>query len=129
MLIPANECATPKTLKINKMETNNVSKAAPSVDVPRLVSGSFTPGPWVWTEEQRILNSAHGEILGYAPFEGMWFARYNDQENAANARLIAAAPDLLEALQNLENDNGSIPDHAWKLCQRAISKAISSANA
>ena len=26
-----------KTLKINKMETNDVNKAAPSVDVPRLV--------------------------------------------------------------------------------------------
>jgi hypothetical protein len=46
----------------------------------------------------------------------------------ANAQLIAAAPDLLEALQNLENDDGSIPEHAWKLCQAAISKAISSAN-
>jgi hypothetical protein len=41
----------------------------------------------------------------------------------ANAKLIAAAPDLLEALENLENDDGQIPAHAWNLCQAAIAKA------
>lgn len=34
-----------------------------------------------------------------------------------------AAPLMLEALQNLENDAGQIPDHAWALCQQAIAKA------
>jgi len=53
----------------------------------------------------------------------------HDAEDEANARLIAAAPELLEALRNLENDDGSIPAHAWNLIQAAISKAISSANA
>lgn len=37
--------------------------------------------------------------------------------------LREAAPLMLEALQNLENDAGQIPDHAWKLCQQAIAKA------
>jgi hypothetical protein len=35
---------------------------------------------------------------------------------------------MLEALTNLENNDGGIPAHAWNLCQAAISKAISSAN-
>ena len=39
--------------------------------------------------------------------------------------LYAAAPDMLNALENLENDNGAIPDHAWRLVQEAISKAKS----
>jgi hypothetical protein len=43
---------------------------------------------------------------------------------AANARLIAAAPDMLEALLNLENDGGAnMPPSAWKLVQDAIQKA------
>jgi len=41
----------------------------------------------------------------------------------ADAHLIAAAPELYEALDNLENDDGSIPDHAWKLVQAALAKA------
>lgn len=41
----------------------------------------------------------------------------------ADARLIAASPDMLAALQNLENDDGSIPSHAWEMVQKAIAKA------
>jgi hypothetical protein len=40
-----------------------------------------------------------------------------------NAHLIAAAPDMLEALRNLENDDGSVPAHAWVMVQNAIAKA------
>ena len=34
-----------------------------------------------------------------------------------------AAPQLLEALENLENDDGAIPDHAWRKVQAAIAAA------
>lgn len=37
--------------------------------------------------------------------------------------LISAAPDMLEALQKLENDANTIPEHAWKLVKDAIEKA------
>jgi hypothetical protein len=47
----------------------------------------------------------------------------NKDEAEANFKLIAAAPDLLEACMNLENDNETIPKHAWDLIQNAIKKA------
>jgi len=46
-------------------------------------------------------------------------------EDHANGDLFAAAPDMLEALKNLENDDGSIPQHAWKMVKAAIAKAES----
>lgn len=36
---------------------------------------------------------------------------------------MAAAEDMFEALDNLENDDGSIPKHAWELVQKALAKA------
>ncbi len=58
---------------------------------------THTPGPWVWLTPLKELNSAHGKIFDYAYYEGMWFAAYNQEQDEANARLIAAAPDLLDA--------------------------------
>ncbi len=46
------------------------------------------------------------------------------EECEQNAKLFAAAPDLLEALQNLENDDGErMPATAWTMVQDAIAKA------
>jgi hypothetical protein len=58
-----------------------------------------TKGPWEWLGKPgcSILNSAHGEVLGYAAYEGLWPGRFDKVEDAANMRLIAAAPDLLGA--------------------------------
>ena len=39
------------------------------------------------------------------------------------ATMANAAPDMLAALENLESDDGAIPDHAWALVQQAIAKA------
>jgi hypothetical protein len=44
-------------------------------------------------------------------------------EAEKNAQLIAAAPDMLEALENIENDNNSIPDTIWNMIQSSIKKA------
>ena len=59
------------------------------------------------------------EVKHYKSFK----SDVNYSEGIANARLIAAAPDMLDALQNLENDDNSIPEHAWKLVKDAIAKA------
>jgi len=42
-----------------------------------------------------------------------------------NAKLIASAPEMLEALMDLENDNNSIPKPIWDKVQNAIKKALS----
>lgn len=47
----------------------------------------------------------------------------DSKEEEANARLIAAAPDLLEALENIENDDGHIPEKIWAMRNAAIAKA------
>ena len=45
-------------------------------------------------------------------------------QGEAHVQLILAAPKMLEALENLENDNGAIPDHAWKRIKDAIECAV-----
>jgi hypothetical protein len=58
-----------------------------------------TPGPWVVDPAVRqgftVYAPKEGFIVGTQDEEG----RYGAIESEANARLIAAAPDLLEALQ------------------------------
>jgi len=71
---------------------------------PTLDDG-HTPGPWVWGDNYRGLYGSGGEedeVLQYAPYDGLWLAYVNGRE--ANARLIAAAPELLKALKVLLNE-------------------------
>lgn len=107
----------------------------------------FTPGPWRWasdvrTGEQnrtalamRFLIAANGQ--GFAHTFGLIAEDGND---AANADLMAAAPDLLAALEACEEtmrlihnaagvlpQSAPMPEHstfgAWQLATAAISKA------
>jgi hypothetical protein len=76
----------------------------------------FTPGPWEMGDDFQVQTvDKHGYEIAEM--------RIDVPEYEANARLIAAAPDLLEALENLENDSGSIPDHAWQRVKAAIALA------
>ncbi|HHN5906570.1 TPA: hypothetical protein ACRRD7_000603 [Enterobacter hormaechei] len=91
-----------------------------------------TPGPWVASKTDRSIgpvsrddDQSYGMILpvAWVEFDG------NDAYQQANANLIAAASDLLEALQEMlnkaykQNWNDQYPDEVSK-AQAAISKAL-----
>ena len=84
-----------------------------------------TSGPWYYS------NYAVTFMLQDGPYyEDNLILSYDeafsaiDMETAeANAKLAAAAPELLEALQNIENDDNGIPTRIWEMRNAAIKKA------
>ena len=90
-----------------------------------------TPGPWEWEDGEYVLWAQGGrKIIDTAPYEGMWIVAENEE---ANARLIAAAPDLLEALDNLywlatENERLGVHKETYDKAQAAIAKATGQDN-
>jgi hypothetical protein len=88
------------------------------------MSAKHTPGPWIWGDDYRGLYGAgpNNEVLCHASYEGMWL-RYGPQQEA-NAHLIAAAPELLEAAQKaLDECCDLISTDAGRALQYAIAKA------
>lgn len=88
---------------------------------------SFTPGQWTY---QR---AAHDTVIDSNGIEVAWVSPLNgapDGESAANARLIAAAPDLLEACVELVDFFACLrPDQqsaleSFRKAKAAISKAL-----
>lgn len=87
-----------------------------------------TPGPW---EIKRHYDSCYKNISAQKHTElarVVWCMEDEDRspECEANAYLIAAAPDLLEALQNLlkvHEGEGGTEHHAGDMARAAIAKA------
>lgn len=84
-----------------------------------------TPGPWVWTPESE-------SIHGYSPEGEALVVVYELNTNEADARLIAAAPELLEALILLEAEmvasgNANATDFGWPLAIQKTRAAIAKA--
>jgi hypothetical protein len=92
-----------------------------------------TPGPWRWVENSvsekgcrciQFRGSSYWDIgsIQSHPLHG-----YSDDEAFANARLIAAAPELLHALQQadeyLHEMNYGIRGYIRTLVRNAIAKA------
>ena len=53
---------------------------------------NYTPGPWAF-------DSAHDQVIVESGFGNVAIAETYGEDWEANARLIAAAPEMLEALQ------------------------------
>lgn len=94
------------------------------------MNASYTPGPWsatydgVWAKTPWNANVRLATITHPSPMNGI--------DGRANARLICAAPDMLEALQIVMADKAPAyhdcidqgePECAWCIARAAIAKA------
>lgn len=89
-------------------------------------AAKHTPGPW-WATETGIRDRG-GYICHTRPAQ-----RYLGQderfeketkERAANKQLIAAAPELLEALQDMVSDRDCLSEATVNFARSAIAKAL-----
>lgn len=86
----------------------------------------FTKGNWSVDEFDSIFD----ECFYISDANGNWiatviinFPSWEVETPRANAKLIAAAPEMLDVLSTIENDNGEIPDWLWKRIKDVIKKA------
>lgn len=98
------------------------------------MSTKHTPGPWffdkkgrVWRRNPSDLYENGGSVAGDQPiaFANIGWTGEGNQSYPieSNARLIAAAPDLLEALKFVMSAHGEQLDLAFQQAQEAIAKA------
>ena len=99
-------------------------------EVPAPTSPAHTPGPWevggkvgLYCDDVQITSNKEPVAIAVPrrSYDIMSLARRSPAELAANARLIAAAPTLLEALEELERLT------VWVGGQNPVHDAIESA--
>ena len=86
------------------------------------MSALHTKGPWkIDSGEALKVRNVSGSIAMI--MQTHLRGRRSSDETRANARLIAAAPDMLEALQNLMRHMPDYADTVWIDAQAAIARA------
>lgn len=88
----------------------------------------FTKGPWTitessWADYSWDINMGSHNAAATVVVR-MEYDADNSFELEANAYLIHAAPEMLQALLSIENDDGTIPESIWELRNNAIAKAL-----
>ena len=91
------------------------------------MSAKHTPGPWFVQDIPTA--SIYISPAGGRPSVALALTKVNVPagETMANARLIAAAPDLLEALRYLLDNDGDCSADGIATCRAAIAKATGEA--
>jgi hypothetical protein len=85
---------------------------------------SHTPGPWLTTESTEHWGRVNVTIQTAFTANDIATAwQGNTETNRANARLIAAAPELLEALEELMGWQSLASSEAKRKARDAIAKA------
>lgn len=93
------------------------------------MSAQHTPAPWTVSGKQ-VKSIDHGKRYTVATANN---PKFTDEANASNARLIAAAPDLLAALQMVnriwshDQIANLAPDSPVAIVRTAIAKATGGA--
>jgi hypothetical protein len=92
-----------------------------------------TPGPWAVSKQKRRRVTASGKVICNAVLRNRGGPKHktelkDEHEAEANAALIAAAPDLLAALEKIERalggaSNGTMEAEAAACARAAIAKA------
>ncbi len=89
-----------------------------------------TPGEWLLVDHTVYALNDQGENRFTALVQGGWVhrgsfssERTSEDEKSANARLIASAPDLLEALKYVMSAHGEQLTDAFDQAHKAIAKA------
>lgn len=104
--------------------TTTTDRAAGVISTPAEEQGAFTPGPW------EVRHFPDGHAFVYAAHIRSEFDAFvcncSGEKQAANARLIAAAPDMLAALEAVVDCAQSISadqTEAYGRAYAAIAKA------
>ena len=86
-----------------------------------MTNHTHTSGPWGLIKKKPMFVCSAEGVIADCDIDG---ARDRSQ-NEANARLIAAAPDLLEALTELvvQREGHYSTQTAWEIARAAIAKA------
>jgi hypothetical protein len=91
-----------------------------------------TPGPWQQHDDAPVYGPAMAAVVwtnkgpGHGLVADCRCSGIHHDGQVANARLIAAAPDLLEACKKARAC-ASIPDHTMNLLRAAIARATGGA--
>lgn len=109
------------------------------------MSGQHTKGPWRVEQDTTLIwgacnpNDASNYGMGYpiaeariTPINSRWAAGPDPDTGEANARLIAAAPEMFEALETVMQwvkawDVGFLFDDEWPADEAKINAAIAKA--
>lgn len=86
------------------------------------MSAKFTKGKWSVHGDWMIVDSNGRLIAQFEPLSDD-LSNVNTPESFANARLIAAAPEMYELLETIENDSSQVPEWLWNKIQATLKKA------
>ncbi len=86
-----------------------------------------TPGPWVASRSANAAFTRHPAIISDTGEVAMATWAGNERQTDANARLIAAAPELLSALQKIDANAAESVEWIRRVAQEAIAKATGGA--